>query len=211
MKGFLKMAQANRGKQGTRKRRNIYVIVCEGTKTEPNYFKQFKTKYRYNNLNIKMPDSGSTDPKSLVRFAREQIKTKEWILDLKNGDAIWCVFDCDENTDEAISQACNIAKNDVKICFSNPSFEIWYLLHYELIVTRLERWDTINKLKKHIPDYEKSKDIFDLLSDRRSEAIANSKKLNKNHMKNKMDLLSVESNPSTQVYTLVEDLLKFNE
>ena len=209
MKGYFKMARAKRGKQGTRTPRNVYVIVCEGTKTEPNYFKRFKT--RYNNLSIETPDSGSTDPKSLVKFSREQIKTEKITLDLKNGDAIWCMFDCDENTDEAISQACDIAKNDVKICFSNPSFEFWYLLHYELIVTRLERWDAIYKLKKYIPNYEKSKDVFDLLSDKRSEAIANSKLLNKNHKKNKMDLFSVESNPSTQVHTLVEDLLKFNE
>lgn len=209
MKGYFKMARAKRGKQGTRTPRNVYVIVCEGTKTEPNYFKRFKT--RYNNLSIETPDSGSTDPKSLVKFSREQIKTEKRTLDLKNGDAIWCVFDCDENTDEAISQACDIAKNDVKICFSNPSFEFWYLLHYELTVTRLERWDAIDKLKKYIPDYEKSKDVFDLLYDKRPDAIANSKKLNKIHKRDKMDLLCVESNPSTQVYTLVEDLLKFNE
>ena len=211
MKGYFKMARAKRGKQGTRTPRNIYVIVCEGTKTEPNYFRRFKTKFRYNNLKIDTPNSGSTDPNNLVKFARKQIKNKDRPLDLKNGDAIWCVFDCDENTNEAISQACEIAKNDVKICFSNPSFEIWYLLHYELIVTRLERWDASAKLKKYIPDYEKSKDVFDLLFDIMPEAIANSKKLNKIHKKNKMDILSVESNPSTQVFTLVEDLLKFNE
>ena len=160
-------------------------------------------------MKIETPNAECTDSKNLAKFARNQIKEKD--LDLKNGDAIWCVFDCDANTDEALSQACEIAKNDVKICFSNPSFEIWYLLHYELIVTRLERWDASAKLKKYIPDYEKSKDVFDLLADKRSDAIENSKKLNKIHKKNKMDLLCVESNPSTQVYTLVEDLLKFNE
>lgn len=207
MKGYFKMVRCKRQKQGTRAPRNVYIIVCEGTKTEPTYFKRFRT--RYNNLSIKIPDTNLTDPKNLVKFARKQIETEK--LDLKNGDAIWCVFDCDDNTNEAILQAYIIAKNDVKLCFSNPNFELWYLLHYDFIINRLERMDVIDKLKQHIPDYEKSKDVFDLLSDRIPEAIIKSKKLNEMHGKNNLNLLSIESNPSTQVHVLIEDILKFNK
>lgn len=166
-------------RQNIRVPRKVYVIVCEGKVTERIYFKKYKT--RYSNLTIETPDSKSTDPKNLVKFAIEQIKDKK--LDLKNGDAIWCVFDCDENTNEDISRAYQIAKNDVKVCLSNPNFEFWFLLHYDFIIARLERSEVIHKLKKHISDYDKSKNVFDILLDKRSIAIANSKKLNEMHEK----------------------------
>ena len=203
MTGFFKMSKLRR-KQGTRIPRKVYVIVCEGEKTERIYFNRYKS--RYSNLKIETPNSKCTDPKNLANFARKQIEKKG--LNFKNGDNIWCVFDCDENTNEDISQACKIAKNDVKICLSNPNFEFWFLLHYEFIVTRLERSEVIEKLKKHIPNYSKNTDIFDYLLNERSVAINNAKKLNKLHGKNNIELISVESNPSTQVYRIVEEILK---
>lgn len=203
MTGFFKMTKLRR-KQGTRVPRKVYVIVCEGEKTERIYFNRYKS--RYSNLKIETPNSKCTDPKNLAKFARKQIEKKG--LNFRNGDNIWCVFDCDENTNEDISQACKIAKNDVKICLSNPNFEFWFLLHYEFIVTRLERSEVIEKLKKHIPNYSKNTDIFDNLLNERSVAINNAKKLNKLHGKNNIELISVESNPSTQVYRIVEEILK---
>jgi len=207
MTGFSKMSQLRR-KQRTRVPRKVYVIVCEGEKTERIYFNRYKS--RYSNLKIETPNSKCTDPKNLAKFARKQIEKKG--LNFKNGDNIWCVFDCDENTNEDISQACKTAANDVKICLSNPNFEFWFLLHYEFIVTRLERSEVIEKLKrKHIPNYSKNTDVFDDLLNERSVAIDNAKKLNKLHGKNNIELTSVESNPSTQVYRIVEEILKSTE
>ena len=206
MKGFSKMSALKPRKQRTRVRRKVYIIVCEGEKTERIYFKKYQTDCRYCNLKIETPNSKCTDPINLVKFARNQIKKKE--LDFEDGDAIWCVFDCDENTNENISRACKIAKNDIKICLSNPNFEYWFLLHYEFMVTRIERSEVIEKLKKYIPDYNKSKDISNLLLDKRSDAIVHAKKMNDMHKKNQIELISIESNPSTQVYSIVEAILK---
>lgn len=190
-------------KQRTRLQRRVYIIVCEGEKTERIYFKKYQTNCRYCNMKIETPNSKCTDPINLVKFANKQIN--------KEHDVIWCVFDCDENTNENISKACKIAKKNVKICFSNPNFEYWFLLHYEYIITRLERSEVINKLKKYIPNYNKSEDFFDLLLDNRPKAITNSKKLNEMHEKNNIDLISIESNPSSQVHTIVEEILKNTE
>ena len=38
---------------------------------------------------------------------------------------------------------------------SVPSFELWLLLHYEDIQAPLHRDEVIQRLKQHIPDYEK--------------------------------------------------------
>jgi len=193
--------------RGTRIPRKVFVIVCEGEKTERIYFNRYKK--RYCNLRIETPNSRCTDPVNLVKFAKEQIKKED--LDLKNGDAIWCVFDCDENTNEDISKACRIAGKDVIICLSNPNFELWFLLHFTLIVSKSPRSEIMAKLKKFIPDYEKNKDVYDLLTDKRTNAIENAKKLIDLHNKNGIDLFSVESNPSTQVYLIAEEILKITE
>ena len=132
-------------------------------------------------------------------------------MDLRNGDIIWCVFDCDENTNDAISQACKIAGKDVKICLSNPNFELWFLLHFSPIASKLDRFEVVNKLKEYIPKYDKTLDVYDLLLNNRSIAIDNAKKLNKLHEKDEIKLISVESNPSTQVYRVVEEILKITD
>jgi len=187
--------------------RKVFVIVCEGEKTERIYFNRYKT--RYSNLRIETPDSKFTDPINLAKFSREQIKKEA--LDLKNGDAIWCVFDCDENTNEDISQACEIAGKDIKICLSNPNFELWFLLHFSQIVSKIARSEVIEKLKKYIPSYEKKIDYYDLLLDKRSIAIENAKKLIDMHESNGVDLISVESNPSIHVHKIVEEIVRITE
>ncbi len=187
--------------------RKVFVVVCEGEKTERIYFNRYKT--RYSNLRIETPNSKCTDPINLAKFSREQIKKEA--LDLKNGDAIWCVFDCDENTNEAISRACEIAGKDIKICLSNPNFELWFLLHFSHIVSKITRSEVIEKLKKYIPSYEKNMDYYDLLLDKRSIAIENAKKTIGLHESNGVDLMSVEGNPSTHVHKIVEEIVRITE
>jgi ABC-type Zn uptake system ZnuABC Zn-binding protein ZnuA len=46
---------------------------------------------------------------------------------------------------------------------------------------------------------------------KRSKAINTAEKLNEFHKKNNIKLISVESNPSTQVYRIVEEILKSTE
>lgn len=201
------MSGYKRRKSRRRLPRKVFVIVCEGEKTERIYFNRYKT--RYSNLRIETPNSKYTDPVNLTKFAIEQIKKEG--LDLKNGDSVWCVFDCDENKNEDISKACRIAGKDVKVCFSNPNFELWFLLHFEFLISKLTRSEVIDKLKKHIHTYEKNKDFYDDLLDKRPEAIKNVKKLFEMYERKGVGLYCVESNPSTQVNILVEEILKITE
>lgn len=189
------------------------MIVCEGEKTEPIYFNRYKK--RGCNLTIETPKNKYTDPVNLAEFAKEYIKKgkkgEKDGLDLKGGDKIWCVFDCDENTNEKISKACKIAGKDVIICLSNPSFELWYLLHFVPILSKLSRDEVIERLEAYIEGYDKSEDVYDLLKEKRPIAIENAKHLNKTHEKCGTELICVESNPSTQVYAIVEEILKITK
>lgn len=128
-------------------------------------------------------------------------------MDLRNGDKIWCVFDCDENSNEQIYKAYKIAGKDVIICLSNPSFELWYLLHFVPIQSKLSRSEVMERLKVYIKNYDKSEDVYDLVKKERPVAIENAKNLNKKHNKSGTELISIESNPSTQIFAIVEEIL----
>ncbi len=84
-------------------------------------------------------------------------------------------------------------------------------MHFGLIVSKLERSEVIDKLKEYIPRYEKNLDVYALLLNNRSIAIDNAKKLNRLHEGAGTKLISVESNPSTQVYSIVEEILRITD
>ena len=201
------MSGYKRRKVGNRRLHNIFVIVCEGKKTERQYFERYK-KWGCG-LEIETPHTNATDPERLVKFAKNQIG--KYNLKLKSGDGIYCVFDRDKNTNEIIARAFKKAGTNIKICLSNPSFELWFLLHFVYSESPLSNPELIRELEKHIPDYKKNNEYYDELFSKRDDAIKNAKKLNGLHHKMGVDLNSINSNPSTQVFKIVEDILKIAE
>jgi len=195
-------------KTDMRKERITFLIVCEGQKTERIYFGKYRE--RNSGLIIFTPNTTVTDPINLVKFTLNQIN--KYDLDFEHGDQVWCVFDTDKNTNENINQARLIAeKNNINLCMSNPCFELWYLLHYCYFDQKISNIDLQKTLEKHIQNYDKLKDYFNSLLGKRNIAIDNAKKLIKKHQAEKTMLLSVKSNPSTQVVGLVEEILKVIE
>ena len=188
-------------KEKFRKPRRKVVIVCEGKKTEINYFNGLKT--RDSGVEI-IPVHGGTKPKHIVEYAEERMNNK-WCIDFEEGDGIWCAFDVDDNTNSDIKNTYEHAKTkNIQIALSNPCFELWFLLHYKKIFSQISRKEVRGELKKFIPDYEKNKKINHLLKEKLSNAISGAKKLNEGHQKNRKELISIDSNPSTQVFELIE-------
>lgn len=181
---------------------NRCVIVCEGTETEPTYFQRLNE--RFSGLKLKTPRSQTTDPEGLVRTALSQIA--KWDLDLRGGDQLWCVFDADGNSEGAIQRAIGMAKGSVRFAFSNPCFELWFLLHYEYFSVKTDRASLIERLKRHIPNYEKTADLYGLLKDMKTTAIKRAVKLEQLHRSNDVRILSLDSNPSTQAHELVTEI-----
>ncbi len=71
------------------------LIVCEGEKTEPNYFNELKDHYEINTANIEIDGNCGSSPKSVVNHAIN-LYTKE--CDTDNGfDRVYCVFDKDSH------------------------------------------------------------------------------------------------------------------
>jgi hypothetical protein len=139
----------------------------------------------------------------LVETAKGIIRDGYYVFD--PGDQVWCVFDVDENTDDQLQKAKKEAcKNRIGIAISNPCFEIWYYLHFTYGETNISRQDLIVKLEGHLKGYQKEADVYELLKEKQDVAINNAKRLNKFHEKNKNDLHSRASNPSTQVFQVLE-------
>lgn len=184
------------------------LIVCEGAKTEPNYFAALRDKLRLNRQNVVIADKRKgLDPKRLVDYALEEFGSDP------DFDRVYCVFDKDKHTtySAALSQ---IRSKQLKggaslhSIISIPCFEIWLLIHfiystrsYEAPLDNSNAELVIADLKKYLPNYEKgSKSILDKLSGKIETAIEHATRLEKFHETSGTD------NPSTKVHLLVQYL-----
>jgi len=108
------------------------LIVCEGKKTEKNYFEEIKAHYELNSTNIEINTDCGSAPISVARHAIELYKNE--IKSKKDPfDQVFCVFDRDTHT--TFHQALNLIssqspKNVFKSITSTPCFEYWFLLHF---------------------------------------------------------------------------------
>jgi hypothetical protein len=185
------------------KTRKWFLIVCEGEKTEPNYFKSFPVNPKVIKLDIK---GEGKNTKSLVEKA----------IELKNGsesdetDRFWCVFDRDKNPknpndSQNFNSAITLARNNgIDVAYSNDAFELWYLLHFHFYNTAISRKDYQNMLTKLLGhEYKKnSETIYEELKDKQQDAIKHAKRLLQEY-----DPPNPETdNPSTTVHLLVEEL-----
>jgi hypothetical protein len=173
-----------------------FLITCEGEKTEPNYFDKFRT----NKVILKIKGCGYNT-----------LKLVEETITLKNDDdydQVWCVFDKDsfptENVEKAISMA---RKNGIKTAFSNESFELWYLLHFDYLTAALSRKDYINPLSDKFKfKYEKNDEtMYERLLSRQQTAITNAQRLLTEYKSYNPD----KNNPSTTIHKLVQVLNKY--
>lgn len=185
--------------QPTRESKPLVLIVCEGAKTEPNYFDKLRISKRLSTTEITVygGDESGTHPKSVVEYARKkQIEKGK----AEGYDHVWCVFDRDEH--QNIEQAFLLAaKYGIKVAFSNPNFELWFLLHYHDQSGALTRYEAIQKLKTYVPNYEKNvSDMYERLLDKQPTAIKRAIKLRDMHDGNGD---CRKENPSSKVDLLV--------
>lgn len=194
-------------KKGNRQPRKTILIVCEGQETEPKYFKSFKLHSVH--VTVKGGD-GRTAAVQVVNRAielREKRRQESKLSFTKSEyEEVWCVFDSESaHANPSFVQAATIATQcDLHLGVSNPSFEYWYLLHFEETTRSfLDAAEVIGQLKKYVPEYEKSANVFALLQPMTATAIKRAKGILKNHP----DKDEPRPNPSTYVHKLVEQLI----
>jgi RloB-like protein len=178
----------------TRETKQSFLIVCEGTKTEPKYFKSFRVPVRAEGV--------AKDPSGLVDCAKVLAKEDRY-------DQVWRVFDRDPGTDSWTAENFNSALHKAealgfKVAYSNECFEIWYILHFEYLNTGLPRDDYGRKLRGHLKQkYKKNDpDMYNKILDKQPMAIKFAKKLLASYDPHNPE----QDNPCTTVHLLVEAL-----
>lgn len=192
------------------------LIVCEGEKTEPNYFKTF---HKSNNgifvVDLEFAGGGV----NTIQVVDEAIRRKA-IADKRKMpfDAVWAVFDRDSFKAAKFNAAIEKATaNDISCAWSNEAFELWYLLHFEYRNTGMSRSEYLGAIAQHInnsPLYKKKCSYKYVKNDEwhfremttygsLETAIENAKRLDALYN----DTKYAEHNPRTLVYKLVEQLM----
>jgi hypothetical protein len=183
-------------KVNIRELRQRFLIVCEGSKTEPNYFKRFRVaKTVIEVIGV------AANPSKLVQITQN-------LQDRDDYDQIWCVFDRDDWTKADFNQALQTANNQgFQVAYSNEAFELWYVLHFEFLNAAIPRQDYVKKLTAIMekPYQKNSSSIYDDLLERQKVAIRNAKQL----LQQYEPLNPVADNPSTTVHLLVAELNRF--
>ena len=111
------------------------LIVCEGTKTEPNYFEAFAKRQQ----GIIVYD---IEVKGLGRGTRDVVEKAISLKNKNNYDRVWAVFDKDEFPAKDFNEAIAMGqRNGIEAAWSNEAFELWYLYHFQNVTTGVSRKD----------------------------------------------------------------------
>lgn len=187
--------------------RKKYLIVCEGEKTEPNYFESYKMLLPRGLVELDIVGEGD----NTLNIVNKVIELRD--LALKDGviyDECWAVFDKDSFSNERFNSAVFLARNDsVKCAYSNEAFELWYLLHFEFYQNAMSRSVYNSLLSVHLrEDYRKnSTDILQKLLKFGDENLAIERAI---RLSEEFDGMNPASeNPVTYVHLLIKSLRQY--
>ena len=206
----------NKRELGRREIRNLFHIYCEGENTEPEYFKSFPI-----NTETKVTAIGLGRSKTALVEKAIELLTKEGLMKRQaNFDPdrqLWVVFDYDFRGDVNESFDFNNAiklahKKGIRVAYSNDSFELWFVLHYQYqtaAVKRKEYYEILSsKLNCNYEDEGKIKEfaqsLYHIFLQNQQLAIQNARRLHES----KLNDSYCDQNPCTAVYQLVEELNK---
>ena len=197
-------------KQGTRDQKVKFLIVCEGEKTEPNYFRAFIERWS-EVKEIKVTGCGCSTCQLIIeaKKLREKLERERMVP----FDRVWLVFDKDDFKDfnKAIADA---KKEGMNCAWSNQAFELWYVLHFQYLDTGVDRKQYIEMIEDKVRKASKSKTFkykkndegfYQILQAHGDEeqAIKRAQKLRENMGKKKN---YATHNPRTEVDLLVDEL-----
>jgi hypothetical protein len=201
---------------------NILVIACEG-KTEEEYFKLFNVKskiIKVKDISIEVLEKlDSSDTKSAPKHVIDLLEEYRLHYQAEN-DELWMVVDRDRQNNskkqlEEIVEKCNT--KGYNIALSNPTFELWILLHVKLIfeydetvLQKIKDNKKVNKNKRFLENelskilggYTKGIINKELILPNVKTAIKQAKQIDRQYKVRKLD------NFGTTVFLLAEKIIK---
>jgi hypothetical protein len=203
-----------KSKEGDKDLKVYFLIVCEGEKTEPNYFKSFPLKVGRFVYDLTFNGGGINT-----------IKVVDTAIEIRDNsaqkfDRVWVVFDRDSFPVNKFNGAIEKASaNNINCAWSNEAFELWYLLHFYYRNTPMSRDEYKGAIENAINDIinlnnkrktktfkylKNSPDMFSVLKKygNQTQAIKWAISIESQHSGGKYS----SYNPCTLVYKLVEEL-----
>ncbi len=204
------------------------IIACEDKVSAPCYldtlFSQLKKDRKIASGSMIIAKHKHTDPSGVLK----DLKThNENGLTYKDFTHQWIVIDRDNqtankkgHTPQNFNNALVAAKKeDIRVAYSNDCFELWYLLHFDYIITPMYRDKILSRLidklkqvdnstfdkltKDKIKSQSWTKKIYNELLDKQENAIQNAEKLMRSYKHHNPG----SDNPSTSMHLLVKLLL----
>ena len=221
-----KRASRKKREEAVRKQRKIqWLIMCEGEKTEPAYFRGLVDSLNLSsNIELEIKTCGEGfNTTSLVKRVEHYFAYCDKHCGVKRipYEKIIFVFDRDSFGAKDFNNAINMAQNysGSIVAWSNESFELWLCLHFHYIQSALSRNaynDILTDLfrskgiftdkEKYDPDGKKDPALFYTIMEAGGSlksAIRNAKKLAK-----EKDLTNpAKANPATMVFRVAEILI----
>ena len=160
-------------------------IFCEG-ETEVSYINFLKTEYRIPSIHIRPKISGNKITFEYIRNYKKDKPTDE-------KDMNFLMYDLDV---ENILQRLSKIENAI-LLVSNPSIELWFLLHYKNQTASTNSAYCLKELKNRNKTYKKGlidSKLKEKLLINRDDAVKRAKKLTDNN------------NPSSTIYKLIDIL-----
>lgn len=181
---------------GKRRYKKLFIIATEGEKTEPQYFNWFDNQ---SVIRVKCLISKHSSPTAVLKKMQTYLVKER----LSKSDEAWLVVDKDCWSDDQLDQLHNWAQTagNYHFALSNPKFEYWLLLHFEDGKGVRNSHECSERLKKYLPDYDKSIDVKKITMKMVNEAINRAKDRDNHNVK-------WPQNIGTTVYKLVENILK---
>lgn len=185
-----------------------FLILTEG-ETEERYFNHYRQLPDPIVLAIDQSDNKRSLVEKAIAVRQARIDSGDFQEDL---DETWVVFDRDvapsnprdkANFNEALQLAGN---KGLFVAYSNDSFELWLLLHYQVVSTAMHRDMICEKLSEHIGktyEHGSKTDLFDQIKTMRTEAIKRATQM----LEERKDIAPEAANPSTTVHVLVQRIM----
>ena len=168
-----------------------FLIVTEGTKTEPFYFEGFRKRINagYHGEYVTLRVCGVGD-NTVSLFERARTIA---LADPDGFTQVWVVYDKDSFPSRdfnAVEERCASASGTgtvYRAAWTNEAFELWYILHFAYVDSALDRGSYEPILTRYLcaegfGRYKKNRtDMFDILEGRMLAAISNAERLKKSN------------------------------
>lgn len=178
-------------------------MVTEGKVTELGYLKQFHRVYGSASIRLEPIPLGA-DPRAVVERAISERSDSESDPDADR-DTFWAMFDRDEHM--RFHEAVVLARaHNIGTAVSDPCFELWAILYYELWDRPSSRRDCQRRLGELCPTYDASSgkrfEDESTIRDHHEDAVERARTL----VVRRCEEGQPGGNPSTTVHDLTEHI-----